>query len=673
MVNIVAIIATLLAVGGTILVSIGASLPHFVDVYIIQFTSQIDDSEPVAGVGVYNSQYDASVLSAEIIAASGVPEGAFETKTLEFPLLFPAQENFVADVLPVTPELAVGIDVALNAQGAISTPLINNINAVEALEFESCDQYIPEALTSVGSLFGTLQFQTLPLVVSAIDQNLLLGINEAKVGAIGLLLVSGENNPVDAFVSGALASVLAALQAVPGCEAVLASTPFAASAGVAQCLAGAFQQAGAAAPVTTPASKSILSQLAEYTSSAEAQTECALPITVQECYDGILANVALFDPSATTLNSDLAFDTTRVVTGCTLLTLVIAGQNQTCDSAAIFHYLSAETQLLLEVNRTEAAGGLALYLTAANSFSDLVGIDRDTVLATNATEQLVSTDFVFPTLFTDTYTPCTYLVLFEAATKTDLSTVTPPTVCEFKDYFVGAFELLVATDNSLAAALGDIAELYTACAAATNNTFVGRCPGVFALGILDGAYGGDITASEEFQTTGNATLAGIAQCDDDVVDNEKVSQAQVALIVALVFYGLTTLGGISGLVLPKAATFVFAFTGIFAILAGILTIAALLIVQSAPVYEGVGIEPNEGVAPEDAEFEPFFENGEVVLMALISAVALLLSGLLFFAGSFVAHRANVAGVSTAEVVEVDEKKEKKVDDTDIVPGTNVAI
>ena len=156
-----------LAFSGLVLKIVGVSLPHFVDIVAVSENDLIDDNTRLGGIGVFSSEFDSTFLEPQVQTDLGIPDISIKSKTVNFPLLFPAQQNLVFDILPFNEQALEHFDDTFD-QTAFIESLEDEINNIKAIEFESCEETIPEIFNRTLEYFTVLQSETLPLAVTAI-------------------------------------------------------------------------------------------------------------------------------------------------------------------------------------------------------------------------------------------------------------------------------------------------------------------------------------------------------------------------------------------------------------------------------------------------------------------------------------------------------------------------
>lgn len=114
---------------------------------------------------------------------------------------------------------------------------------------------------------------------------------------------------------------------------------------------------------------------------------------------------------------------------------------------------------------------------------------------------------------------------------------------------------------------------------------------------------------------------------------------------------------IVGIILPvDKLAYLAPAAAIGGILGGVFILAALFVVQSAPVYDGVGEEGSGEGFPEI-----FFIQGYVPLLALVDAVLFFLSGvILIVATVFACKESGETAVAAVDDIKADGPMEDKI-------------
>jgi len=250
-------------------------------------------------------------------------------------------------------------------------------------------------------------------------------------------------------------------------------------------------------------------------------------------------------------------------------------------------------QVLVDDNALEIAGWVGFLDTLAPGVEQLVPLDQLDQVPENFSDPI--------------YTLCNGLSL------QGLSCGATPAVATFSN-FVSALGLDEASkdeaeqDVSILALFGAV----SACAAGSQNTragciafLAGNGTGFDAFNVLANALGIDGNLS---------SAAGIDElvtgCENDAEDIDKFTTAQAIYPVGIAFAMLGAIAGVVGGLTNKTPVAIIA--GVTCALGGILVLAALLVVRSAPVYDLVGGDPVEG--------DPLYEAdvGQVIALAAIA-------------------------------------------------------
>lgn len=586
-------VALLFAIVGVILKFVAIALPNFVDVHVINDIDDVAEENRIAQVGVYQSVIDTE--SGDALAAAergGIPPLKIESPSTEFPLLFPAQEDFLPQVLPINQnaiDLLNGISAGLGT-AALQVPL----DAVEAVEFENCEQYSDEISQTTQALFQAFQDDALSAVIAGISATGITTLNSGFAGLVGV-------GPALSGIVGGLFS--GGFAVAPACTAAGVELTTLLDDGLAN---ACIQNIVGGATLQNVFFGEFFTELfIGCIASADITT-------FGECAAAIPGEFLLEDNG---IAEDATFGVDALLDLCALPSLA-------CTSKAEFlQAIIAPITVIAEFGDGNAqlaalAEGIATYLFVfAGGF-----IDADASFTDGVN--------IFP------FAP----FAFAAA---DVGTTPFPQPCEFINIFVGGACITInnyldqvggvvaQNDPDLAASLEAFTDIYKECFAEAN---AGTCPLLFTAGVAVGVFGdGAVEAALVGQ------LAGFIdeQCEENEVDKAKVSEGQIyvalsaalEIVAVLVLFGaVLTPDGISKFVAPVGAG--------FAIIGAIFVFTALVTVASAPVYEGVGDEPN-GV-----DFEVIFVAGVVGTLAAIDGALMVVAGIVALIATVIGFMSN---------------------------------
>jgi len=139
--------------------------------------------------------------------------------------------------------------------------------------------------------------------------------------------------------------------------------------------------------------------------------------------------------------------------------------------------------------------------------------------------------------------------------------------------------------------------------------------------------------------TGSTRNETIADCNDDNTDREKFSQAQkiLAASIAMMFVGVIV--SVAAAFLNK--TIVAVVGGAFSILGGVLLLAALLVVRSAPVYQEVG--------GTKVDYETYYAAYTGQIEALVGIALSVIGGIVVLVASCLARPSATEEALTTKV------------------------
>eukprot|EP00924_Labyrinthula_sp_SR-Ha-C_P016587 augustus_masked-scaffold_6-processed-gene-8.47-mRNA-1 protein AED:1.00 eAED:1.00 QI:0/-1/0/0/-1/1/1/0/659 len=604
---------------------------------------EIEEEIVVATLGVFQTTYDPSELNDAQFSASGLPEEKRTGDTIGFPLLFPAQSNFVADILPLSVE---GLS-SLGDLELVATALLGpSLEAVEDLEFDTCDQYLEDADEALTAVFAGVEgiLPQLPLLLYgdlSEELNLVETLTElsgnmanpltAPIGAIYFGFVEAAAEAA-ATINSDCQPTLNALIAVLGdapAKAALGFTGFDYA-----CLSSGF------ALIDTFSSFSLI--------TAEMVEVCGddvAPLTLGDCYFGQFSG-ALVAVEGETLADEPTFIGQNI---CDL------GLSCTNKVAYLFFVGNVLNSTQIDPLDTYGQGMILMGGLFANLLRFTGFSSEDSILI-----ELISnsTSESLPVTLADDYIPCAILATLDGRSDEP---------CNYTNFLETSAALAAETGSSTAQLIAQISQLYSACAGVGFPT--ASCPRLFGALFVNGAFQSPLDTTElltEAAIEGIDSVYGVIseECEDDVEDVEIFEEAHGVFIVGISCYGVSLLGGLFGLLAPSAKGIVFLLSGLVVIVGGILNFSALLVARTAPVYQVVG----DG---ERSLNSVFYESGSIPLIALVAMILALLAGMLYFTGGYFAYKAeeenlkeetkkvDVVGEEVKEAEKVEEPPEEK--------------
>eukprot|EP00924_Labyrinthula_sp_SR-Ha-C_P011652 snap_masked-scaffold_17-processed-gene-4.6-mRNA-1 protein AED:1.00 eAED:1.00 QI:0/-1/0/0/-1/1/1/0/660 len=571
----------------------------------------ITEEITVATLGVFQTTYDPTKLNEAQLSSSGFPTEKQESDTVGFPLLFPGQSNFVADILPLSAASLAGLgDLADVATAVLGEPL----QAVSDLEFDTCDQYLNDADDALTTLFDSVA-EILPSVPLLVFGSLATTDFTVSLPQISTLVRTQGSSPVTALYGNFLsqAAVAAATLDAANCGAFLAE----------------LSSSGTDAAIDTTVANCLISGYGTLDSFASLGSVTAVfagcpgnVANVGQCLGGVLGGTLSNADTDSLFTAPTFVEVNDVCAalGCTTQIEYIGIMGTLLNGTGIEDLDSYSQGLLLWAGLTvefAAEGGTTIV--------GLVGILGDAL----STEAELPVD-----LNNDVYLPCRVV-------NTVAQDPVGDGVCNYPAFLVISAGLAEQTGNPAAGLLSQIGTLYGACASAFFSSE--KCPRLVGTLFMNAAYQGPIS-NEELLTSAaltqsvNATYEVLlGRCEDDEIDEEEITKAQIALIVAIVCYALGFFSGLGAVLSSSSKGVILALAGILAPVGGISNIAALIIVRNAPVYDAVGGEP---------EFNSvLYESGIIPTLALIALVLSIVAGISFFISSFFACKEEEADIA----------------------------
>lgn len=612
-------VALAFAVIGLIIKLVAISVPHFVDVHLIADIDDLDDDNLIASVGVYQSIYDPTGDNIRAtVEAEGLPGDVIESGTTDFVLLFPSQLNFQSQLVPVGQAEAAQLDATLNSGTLAQDTIAPGIAAIEDVEFENCGQYFQAGLQGSIGYFNVLEDAFLPTAVSAITAEIAAGLNFGTDGTDGLTGLEAGIFLAASAPADIMAVLLTQIFSVGDAVSILACSNFFVNGEVdfdalMSDIRGCIQGAGPLVAGGLGAQPVTLQLFTYMTDFLENDILFPDGANFSDAFEAIQGSV-FFDQADGTGGGSLAvapiFAANLGVNLCTdVFDSCVTKLDYLQDLIDLYNEnVGANAALQDAIDAVEAYLGLFLagFIQVTDTFLDNFEALPSAVAQTT-----------FPALFTGAYQPCDLLNLFNLLVpEAGLFNETESCV-SFIDFLPAVEQVLIFVQNELAGLVGEVVEVYLACAALGPGAIDGFCAEfIFGPGLLAATL--DVDPAENFEAR------FVEECELDEEDREAVATAQILAGVSTALNILTVIAIIvSFFVLPQIVAPIGA---VIAILAGVFIIAALLVVQAAPVYDGVGEEPS-------GELEPTFVAGYVGLLALVDAVLSFFAGILLIAAA----------------------------------------
>lgn len=628
--NPVSIVGAVLALLGAVFVTLLMTQPSFVEIFIaLEDFSEGDDGEKtdvVGFVGVYDSGYDAAKITPEEAENITVLPGKYDTETTEFPLLFPAQTNFLDDIYPLTAEALAAIP-GTTPQDAVVLGI-----ALEAAlpEFSDCDTYFDEVQAGQDTLL-----QALTPELEAVFDGLWTTPGEAFPA-----LYDAAGSPfyahtliVQAFLAPQLDSC--GLANVGGNYAY---TNYATQQSCVATALGTVAAGLAAAAGTDPSLLPIAGYFSAVSGIVAGTATCSVP---DASFLGCTYQNLQLVPTEK-LTDDWTSGIVPIVTAGSSDTPCIFQGAATCTVGSAVGQITAVVQYMLTADQTLAAvetntdilGALGsvtqLFLTFMIPGTAYPEITQ--AYAINVTDpsdyQSVHNVLVkvVPESFLDDIPTCDLYVALGQISAPAAGT------CNFLYLLDEAIDLLLANlDPGFGPLVEQIIGLYKTCVQITDDVVVAQftspnqCPRFWPSLFVHASYLNSLEPSAYFLEGPNAVYdQAKAKCKDDEKDIAAIEKAQVLspLGAGLAAVGCL-LGVVGGITEKKGANLV---AGVLSLVGGLMVLGALLSVRNAPIYNSVGGDAEAGV--------PLYLPGMAQMFGIIGMGLAALGGIVLIISAF---------------------------------------
>eukprot|EP00924_Labyrinthula_sp_SR-Ha-C_P011681 snap_masked-scaffold_17-processed-gene-5.12-mRNA-1 protein AED:1.00 eAED:1.00 QI:0/0/0/0/1/1/2/0/686 len=652
--------ATLLAAVGTVFALIALALCGLlvtIEDYVVleiptneqdQSSTSISNFEKVASLGVFTTTYSTEDLTDYTLQNSGVPDDSFSQPTTEFKLLFPAQENFLSEILPINSDLLSNLPEQLSA---ILQPSVTNL---ESVEFESCSQWVNDTSTNLLSTFSAVNDVLMPnLLPSLLDPQLILDVASA-IENTSLAFEAGL--PFGSLIPFSFQLFQTASTFTDACSALNSQTlsSLELNATTLACIQGTYTAFSTSFSAEAPLVSSLLLDV-----SLLIQTSCfeAAITSLEVCLTQTLPQHFLLSSTDTLFNSSFSTDICSVLSAC---------EQTVTTKAELYGILS---------NTFGQLGSLVELLSPENA-ADIIALEQGTGLLASAavflqslTEESVDSDLVselesiatdlastesLPDSFVSIFAPCTFLQVVGQGPSN-------PGECTFLDFLSSVASLALEEENPLAETVSQLSTLYGICAsiAAPQGLGADSCELIFPNFFIHATFllGLDLTS---FNTIPEQALGA---CEDDATDREHFTRAQYYIFGASSAYVLSALLALGILFFKWRKKKTFFLQVFFAVIAPGLTFAALYETQTAPIYDLVGVD--EDLSDEERLFTAEYSTGTNLLFAFGAMGSSLLAGLFFL---FALCRARSERKASIELfkkrgrVEIEEEQKEREED-----------
>lgn len=648
----------LCAVLGALTASVGAALLFalfftnaFVEVFIADGSNGL--SCKIGFVGVYEAGFDSSCLTDEecinsqlcIPGTPGISErtyiiDAFESDTVEFKLLFPAQEEFFEEVNPLYSQTVDCIEAG------------EDLSCSQALldfafpAFTDCDEYFDKLRIGQETLFPQSQQSLDQLLFGGFAEGAalqilepyyagiltgglfltLLGIAEAAILPLGINVSLPLTTSNVTAINGVLSTVdtgslYGSSGTVPGIDAALQTiAPSIEASCTGMDLANCFA-------VLTGAATDGVNNITESL------------ITPGE-YDGVWCEMM------------------GSTAGCS--TAQVAGRYVQIAGEAV-QFFNQTGQSLEEVSALAAAlGGLGLLiqltstgfmlspggtfnLTGSIDTSDYMGLNTAAAYGTQLAQSLTENGYPASAISGD-YAPCEFLNAFGQITVNEGGILPVPASngsCTFIVLLQNAIPIATAAESDQLNTLTGFAQLFSSCLAIPGIALnPNNCWNFFPSSLLDSTYQGftddddsDVIVSYVAGTPeGEGVIfeAARKECKADEDDLEAVTKAQTLGPAGAALVVVGALVAIVAVVKPIKG--VAACAGVFCLVGVVLNLVALLGVYNAPVYSVVGTSGT----PEKGEV--VYESGASLTLGLAGIALSAVAAVVLFSTEIVARK-----------------------------------
>lgn len=643
-INLLALVAMFLALIATVMTICLMAVPKFVELYIPGNTSlgEPELSCSVAHLGVYRAGLDVSCLDEELLVKSGLNLEPIEEPTLEFPLLFPGQTEFINDVNPLYSE---------NTTWAFP-------------EFETCGQYYSELKTGQNTLWFGSRGALDPRIFGSFISPVVSGIFVNWFGTPSPLKGSlvQVSTAITKAVIGSAEPTLLTEQVTTDNVAVVAPK-----------LAGYVSAAPSQVFEVDSDARSLFQAISDATTVDQATvTESCLNRMVADCVNylfqqhsiGLSATQSLVtgeefpvevcdagakanDASATSGCNVLSPISPGLTTSMGYLSAFISDALESALNQTVFtSQLSSTqiTQLELATQGYQAIGLFANFMSGGLYASTQIGLSAvnpsyaniETLIDVDSTPALilVSTDVTlpYPSAFNDQFQACQLPLFFANIGEQPFPNAVVSTLeqCPFEIFMSNIVQIAVENTDQNAddfnpaefeqslSLLSLVQKMFLGCEESGVEDPNTCWNGYFAAYILKATFSYNLDLENFASNPNSPWLEATAKCLDDDLDAEAIQFAQRAVPVSLVLFFFATVVGHLGVQGNKYASL---SSSILAFIGALLILIALLKLYQAPIYDNVG-------APIEV-YKPHYKGGVGRWLGLISIGTGLISAILF--------------------------------------------
>jgi len=642
--NLLALVALLLALIATVMTICLMAVPKFVELYVPGNTSlgEPELSCSIAHLGVYRSGLDVSCLDEELLVKSGFNLEPIEEPTLEFPLLFPGQTEFINDVNPLYSERTTWAFPEFENCGLYYSSLQTGQNLLWVSSRPALDpQIFGSFISPVVSRIFVNWFGTTSVLKGSLVQ-VSTAITKAVIGSAEPTLLTEEvttdnvavvTPKLAGYVSAAPSQVFEAdsdanslFQAISDATTVdeLNVFTYCLNQTVADCVDYLFQQSS----IGVSATQSLV-------------TGEEFPVEV--CDAGAKANGA----SATSGCNVLSPISTGLTSSMGYLSAFISDALESALNQTVFtSQLSSTqiTQLELATQGYQAIGLFAnfmsggLYektqigLSAVNPSYATIEIELDVDSTTALVKVSTDVTLPYPSTFNDQFQACQLPLFFASIADLPLQNAVVYTLeqCPFETFMSNIVQIAVENTDQNADDFNSSAfEQILSLLSLVQNMFLGceesgvedpnTCwNGYFAAYILKATFSYNLNLENFVSDPNSPWSEATAKCLDDDKDAEAIQFAQIVCPIALVLFFFSTAVGYLSVKGNKYASL---SSSILAFIGALLILIALLKLYQAPIYDNVG-------APIEV-YKPHYKGSVGRWLGLISIGTGLISAILF--------------------------------------------
>lgn len=636
--NKLSLVGAVLAFAGVGLAFALLFAPSFVEVFLPDANATLIES-PIGYLGVYTSGYDVSEVPADVLKASGLPTEAFEVDTLEFKFLFPAQELFYNEINAFSPKLLAVFDESLGKAAEEALPEFN----------DTCDVYMEQLEAKQVEFFETT---IAPVLMPQILGSLWNEPAESIINGFYSITLP----PIAGLFSGLLA--LADPSLVPGflptgCETVNIQAQDLNDTDL-SCVKGLF---GNFATLSGGNATSLGNLMTNIVNVALDSPDCnSLASNGSASLNACLLRKFSLVPTsplgvpyagvniAGTPDSDPTIDSLCLLfpelTSCLTYAIALEMGNVVAGVLELTQFFpnAADIQVDFEPVRDVLLGAAGLFgFAVTKGYAEIAGLQSDPLNFTDLWSDKVQ-QVVYPASFDANYTVCELydtLRLIDASDNNGL--------CSFLYLLENAGPIVEGSSNAVIAGLApqvtSIAGLYRQCVELNNGAALAgipptlvvpftpaTCPKLFPSLFIYGAYSRSLDVTKYILRSPKAVFWEAAEkCKEDEQDLEALATAQKVAPLGAGFMVVGALLAIAAAFTDNTILKVLAAVGSAA--GGATILAALLVIQAAPIYSSVG-----GSA---SAFTPLYEAGLAQLLGLVSiGLGVIAAGILLLSIKF---------------------------------------